>query len=80
VLLVYGYRHAPIGIRARVLDAECTNFATAEEIVLREDGGKFRYWLSVGDDDFETPGPVVYYFNQANGPRHIAGTLVEIGR
>ena len=28
VLLVYGYRHAPFGIRARVLDAECTNFAT----------------------------------------------------
>src|SRR6185295_5475692 len=34
VLLVYGYRHKPFGIRARVLDPECTDFATAEEIVL----------------------------------------------
>src|SRR5688572_8459125 len=39
VLLVYGYRHKPFGIRARVLDAECTDFATASEIVLRDDGG-----------------------------------------
>ena len=39
VLLVYGYRHQPFGIRARVLDAECTNATTAPEIVLREDGG-----------------------------------------
>lgn len=39
VLLVYGYRHPPFGIRARVLDAECKNFATAEEIILRDDGG-----------------------------------------
>ena len=39
VWLVYGYRHKPYGIRARILDAECTNASTAAEIVLREDGG-----------------------------------------
>lgn len=39
VLLTYGYRHKPFGIRARILNAECTDFATAPEIVLREDGG-----------------------------------------
>jgi len=37
VLLVYGYRHDPWGIRARVLNAECTDAATADEIVLRAD-------------------------------------------
>ena len=38
VLLTYGYRHKPYGIRARILNAECTDFATAPEIVLRDDG------------------------------------------
>ena len=38
VLLTYGYRHAPLGIRARVLDPECTQL-DSEEIILREDGG-----------------------------------------
>src|SRR5690606_26038836 len=31
VLLVYSYRHKPYGIRARILNAECTDYATAEE-------------------------------------------------
>src|SRR5688500_10053350 len=39
VLLVYGYRHKPYGIRARILDAECTKLADSPEIVLRDDGG-----------------------------------------
>ena len=39
VFLVYGYRHKPYGIRARVLNAECTDYSTAEEIIIREDGG-----------------------------------------
>ena len=38
VLLTYGYRHKPYGIRARILNPECTDFATAPEIVLRDDG------------------------------------------
>ena len=78
VLLVYGYRHPPFGIRARVLDAECTNFASAAEIVLRDDGG---------DGDLGYPWAalvskhralVVYYLNVGNGTRHIAGTLLAI--
>jgi sialidase-1 len=78
VLLVYGYRHAPFGIRARVLDAECTDFATAPEIVLRDDGGHedLGYpWATVVGDDRAL---VVYYFNQSDGTRHIAGTMVKI--
>lgn len=78
VLLVYGYRHEPYGIRARVLNPECTDFATAEEIVLRDDGGggDLGYpWATLMDD-----GRIlaVYYFNKANGIRHIAGTILSI--
>src|SRR5262249_28889802 len=39
VLLVYGFRHPPFGIRARILDAECANVRDAPEFVLRDDGG-----------------------------------------
>lgn len=77
VLLVYGYRHQPYGIRARILNAECTDFATAEEIVLREDGGNgdIGYpWAVVLDDHHAL---VTYYFNINNGTRHIAGTIIE---
>ena len=78
VLLTYGYRAEPYGIRARVLNAECTDFATAPEIILRKDGGNgdLGYTWSVQMDDRRVL--VVYYFNQADGLRHIAGTILEI--
>ena len=78
VLLVYGYRHEPFGIRARVLNSECTDFKTAEEIVLRDDGGSgdLGYpWAAMMPDGRAL---VTYYFNQNNGLRHIAGTILEI--
>lgn len=78
VLITYGYRHKPYGIRARILNAECTDFATAPEMVLREDGGS-------GDIGYTWPVQldknrvlVVYYFNKENGTRHIAGTILKI--
>ena len=78
VLLVYGYRHKPFGIRARVLDAECTNAATAPEIVLRDDGGgnDLGYpWATMITQD---RAMVVYYFNQADGPRTIEATILQV--
>lgn len=78
VLLVYGYRHKPFGIRARILNAECTDFRTAPEIVLRDDGGTtdLGYPWAVTMDEHRVL--VVYYYNLADGPRHIAGTILEI--
>jgi sialidase-1 len=78
VLLVYGYRHAPFGIRARVLDPECSNLASAPEIVLRDDGGNgdlgYPWAALLGKDR----ALVVYYFNTKDGTRHIAGTLLAV--
>lgn len=78
VLLTYGYRHPPFGIRARILNAECTDFATAPEIILREDGGSgdLGYTWPVQLDDEHVL--VTYYFNKENGTRYIAGTILEI--
>lgn len=78
VLLVYGYRHAPFGIRARILDAECTNTGNVEEMILRDDGGNgdLGYpWATMID---KQKALVVYYFNRQDGARHIAGTFVPI--
>lgn len=77
VFLLYGYRHAPYGIRARLLDAECTRF-DSEELVLRDDGGSgdLGYpWSCITAD-----GRIlsVYYHNRGGGTRHIAGTFVAI--
>ncbi len=79
VLLVYGYRHKPYGIRARILNAECTDYETAEEIVLRTDGGgsDIGYpWASVIDENHVL---VTYYFyTDDDRTRHIAGTVLEL--
>lgn len=78
VLLTYGYRHVPFGIRARILNPECTDFATATEIILRDDGGNsdIGYTWPVMIDKNRVL--VTYYFNKENGTRHIAGTILEI--
>jgi len=78
VLLVYGYRHRPFGVRARILNAECTDAATAEEIVLRDDGGNgdLGYpWATMVSPDRAL---IVYYFNKQDGTRHIAGTFLQV--
>jgi len=78
VLLVYGYRHEPYGIRARVLDPEVRNIQDSEEIILRDDGGNrdLGYpWVTEMEDGRYL---VVYYFNQEDGTRHIAGTILSV--
>jgi hypothetical protein len=77
-LLVYGYRHAPFGIRARVLDADCTHTAAAPEIILRDDGGNGDLGYPWATMISGRQILVVYYFNQADGPRYIAGTILEM--
>lgn len=79
VMLTYGYRQKPYGIRVILLDQECVNWEDAQEIVLREDGEGFDigYTSAVQLDD----GKVLvtyYYFDKDDGFRYIAGTLCEI--
>lgn len=78
VLLVYGYRHEPYGIRARILNPECTDYKTAPEIILRDDGGTWDIgypWSVVLDDERVL---VTYYYNDDDGTRYIAGSILEI--
>ena len=80
VLLVYGYRHPPFGIRARILDPECTNAKTAEEIILRADGGGFDLGYPWATMISKERALVVYYFNMGDGTRHIAGTILALDK
>ncbi len=77
VWLVYGYRHQPFGIRGRMLDPECTAF-DGREILLRDDGGTsdlgYPWSVLISRDRLLS----VYYFNTADGVRHIAGTFLAI--
>ena len=78
VLLAYGYRHPPFGVRARVLDPECEHIESAPEIVLRDDGGNSDLgypWATIISKHCVL---VVYYFNKANGTRYIAGTFLSV--
>lgn len=78
VLLVYGYRHKPYGIRARILNPDCTDYATAPEIILREDGGNTDIGYPWAVQLSRNRVLVTYYYNIENGNRHIAGTILEI--
>ena len=77
VLLTYGYRHQPYGIRARILNAECTDFATSKEFIIRDDGGTRDLGYSWPVMLNNNRVLVVYYFNKQNGVRHIAGSVIE---
>ncbi|NGM63578.1 exo-alpha-sialidase [Sphingobacterium sp. SGG-5] len=81
VLLTYGYRHKPeFGVRARILNPECTDFATAEEFVIRKDGGDgdvgYPWSVNLGHNRVL----VTYYFNENNETRYIAGSILEISK
>ncbi|NND32988.1 MAG: exo-alpha-sialidase [Saprospiraceae bacterium] len=78
IFLVYGYRHKPYGIRARILNPEGTDYATAPEIIIRKDGGgtDIGYpWAVLLDDKHVL---VTYYFNKDDGIRHIAGSVLKL--
>ena len=77
ILLVYGYRHEPYGIRARAIDADCTHF-DAEEIIVREDGGSSDLGYPWSCCTADGRVLVVYYFNRESGTRHIAGTYLDL--
>lgn len=78
VWLTYGYRKKPFGIRARLLNPECTNISESKEIVLRDDGGTsdigYPWSALLPNGQILT----VYWMNIDNGLRHIAGTIVEL--
>lgn len=75
VLLTYGHRYKPYGIRAVMLDPECEKWDDASEVMIREDGGgsDIGYTSSVQLD--KQTVLVTYYYYDEDGYRYIAGTF-----
>ncbi len=85
ILLVYGYRHAPYGIRARILnpaDGTDTAIAASDEVVVRDDGTGPDLGYPWIEPLIETGGntryAVFYYRTDSDGLRTIAASLLEI--
>lgn len=77
VIIAYGYRRTPFGIRAKICDAELENIADAPEIILRDDAinGDLGYPHCIQLDD-ETI-MVSYYISGDDGIRKIEATLIK---
>jgi hypothetical protein len=78
VLLTYGYRYRPFGIRAVLLDPECSNLEQAVEVHIREDGhgSDIGYTSAVQLKDDRVL--ITYYYSEIDERyRYIAGTICE---
>lgn len=73
LLLTYGYRHPPYGVRARIVEDPLA-FDEAEEIILRDDGQStdlgYPWAATLPDGDVL----VTYYWEQPDGTRQIEAT------
>lgn len=79
VLLTYGYRYKPYGIRAVMLDAECERWPEARETIIREDGygGDIGYTCAVQLHDDQVL--IAYYYSlEGERERYIAGTICSL--
>lgn len=77
LFLVYGYRHKPFGVRARLVE-KGQSLGDAEEFIIRSDaiGGDVGYPWAVELPDGNIL--VVYYFNYSDGIRGIEASLVSV--
>ena len=77
VLLSYGYRRKPYGIRARICNAELTNIDEVPEIVLRDDApnNDLGYPHAIQLDDGSIL--VSYYISGDDGVRKIDATIIK---
>lgn len=78
ILLVYGYRQKPYGVRARLLNEDASDAATAPEFIIRDDAGTWDVGYPWAVQLSDGRVLVVYYINIADGPRRIEATLLSV--
>lgn len=78
VLLTYGYREPPYGIRARLLDDAYQNPDEVPEIVLADDGLSPDLGYPWAEQLADGRVLVVWYQADAQGIRHILGTWLDV--
>ncbi|WP_417450723.1 sialidase family protein [Kordiimonas sp.] len=77
LLLVYGYRHEPMGVRARIITPG-QEVAEAEEIIIRDDSASRDTGYPSATILPSGQILIAYYIADERGLRGIEGTLVEI--
>ncbi|MEI8245793.1 MAG: sialidase family protein [Lentisphaerota bacterium] len=80
IIIAYGYRENPYGVRLRVCNSELDNLENAEEFIVRDDAEKIDTgypWITQTD---KNKFLVVYYINKLSykGASQIEGTNFEI--
>lgn len=79
VLMTYGYRLKPYGIRALVLDPECREIRADRQIIVREDGPGldigYTTAVQLADDRVLI---AYYYYDEEDGYRYIAGSICAL--
>ena len=78
LLLTYGYRHPPYGLRARLLDAEAETLEEAPEIIIRDDGPSADLGYPWACQMADGRVVVVYYFSAPDGVRQIEASLIDL--
>ena len=80
IIVAYGYREEPYGVRLRVSNSALDNLESAEEFIVRGDAGRFDTgypWITqIGEQRFL----LVYYMDKVeyHGGSKIEGTIFEI--
>lgn len=78
VLVAYGYRREPFGIRCKLVNPEFDNLDAAEEFVIRDDGGSsdigYPWAVQTADGNMF----IAYYMNHDLGTKHAAESIPEI--
>ena len=77
ILLSYGYRHEPYGIRARIMDDEAEHFI-GDEIIVRDDAICADIGYPCATQLANGKVLIVYYFTKEDGIRHIAGSVLSV--
>ncbi|MSU37302.1 MAG: exo-alpha-sialidase [Pedosphaera sp.] len=80
VLLTYGYRQEPFGVRARLLDPGCAMIDEAEELLVRDDGAMRDLGYPQGAVMNDGRVFLAYYFNnraEGGGQKYLAASILE---
>ncbi|MCL2201951.1 MAG: glycoside hydrolase [Oscillospiraceae bacterium] len=77
VLVSYGYRREPYGIRAKLCDGELSDLETADEIIVRADAPNGDLGYTGAMELSDGSALVVYYISNQDGQRIIEGAVLK---
>ena len=78
VLLSYGYRHEPYGVRLRLLESAAADPDGADEVIVRDDGLCPDIGYPWGVQLRDGRVLLVYYWTDRQGMRGIEATWLEV--